>query len=143
MYISPPTRNTPCTHAPFARNSIYSVVTRQDHEYDLNNCQGNLSAPLYICSCFLRDLSRSTANAKISNSIWRNAEKINFERYPRKKDGNDRTSNMTDPSVTRISCSFEFLYRNENSRFLSVLAITTKLCTHRGSCAYTRRNTPR
>lgn len=23
------------THAPFARNSIYSVVTQRDHEYDL------------------------------------------------------------------------------------------------------------
>lgn len=72
--------------------------------------------------------------SKISNSIpcTGNTEKINFERYPRNKD-----SKTTDPSVTRISCFFEFLYRNENSGFLSVYVITTKimyspgkLCVH-------------
>lgn len=41
------------THAPFARNSIYSVVTQRDHEYDLNNCQGILSSVLYTFRSFV------------------------------------------------------------------------------------------
>lgn len=50
MYISPP---HVFTHAPFARNSIYSVVTQRDHEYDLNNCQGILSSVLYTFRSFV------------------------------------------------------------------------------------------
>lgn len=55
------------THAPFARNSIYSVVTQRDHEYDLNNCQGILSSVLYILRSFV-SLEKLSSCLKITES---------------------------------------------------------------------------